>query len=286
MGIQWGQLDNSQITLPENGEGSSFGRVFCTFPRGLGLHLVHPSQHSLSKVRRVVSVRKRKGFPVISGTQAKEREREWCLEKNIPRFWCRSARAEEAGELANKSSPDSSSWTPVNDSTPAQHLRFISAIISLAPEPSPQICPWFSIAFSGTHSYPGLREMRLTFKTTSKRVDQWKSVSVPILHSILKNRRHLSFLSYPARAKIHLEVEEVLSYDHDDEAERRDNEKKMGMLHAILPPAFVFLQRRSGSNLTTVMSADPYVTFNDRNKNVLCAPLIPDLNHLSESPLR
>ncbi|KAI3612875.1 hypothetical protein WG66_005446 [Moniliophthora roreri] len=74
--------------------------------------------------------------------------------------------------------------------------------------------------------------MRLTFKTTSKRVDQWKS--------------------------IHLEVEEVLSYDHDDEAERRDNEKKM----------------------------DPYVTFNDRNKNVLCAPLIPDLNHLSESPLR
>ncbi|ESK81791.1 hypothetical protein Moror_5359, partial [Moniliophthora roreri MCA 2997] len=100
----------------------------------------------------------------------------------------------------------------VNDSTPAQHLRFISAIISLAPEPSPQICPC----------------------------------------ALISGR------AYPARAKIHLEVEEVLSYDHDGEAERRDNEKKM----------------------------DPYVTFNDRNKNVLCAPLIPDLNHLSESPLR
>ncbi|KAI3605203.1 hypothetical protein WG66_013173 [Moniliophthora roreri] len=33
-----------------------------------------------------------------------------------------------------------------------------------------------------------------------------------------------------------------------------------GMLHAILPPIFVFLRRKSGSNLATAMSADLFLS--------------------------
>ncbi|ESK84333.1 hypothetical protein Moror_10216 [Moniliophthora roreri MCA 2997] len=55
---------------------------------------------------------------------------------------------------------------------------------------------------------------------------------------------------YSAHGKIHLEAEEFLNYDHDDEAERENNEKKMGI-------------DRSGSNLVTVMPADLSITLND-----------------------